>query len=123
MDQKFITHKDLDVWKLGIELVEKIYTVTKTFPKEEIYGLTSQIRRSAVSIPSNIAEGAARNSKKEFLQFLYFSLGSIAELETQLIISQRLEYLDGPELFESIEIIRRKLLNFIKYIKQRNNEG
>jgi four helix bundle protein len=79
------THGDLDVWKNGIELVKKIYILTKDFPKEEIYTLTSQIRRLAISIPSNIAEGAARNSKKEFIQFLYIALGSAAELETQLI--------------------------------------
>lgn len=123
MSQKFITHKDLDVWKLGIDLVERTYSLTKSFPKEEIYGLTSQIRRSAVSISSNIAEGAARNSKKEFLQFLYISLGSLSELETQLIIAQRLGYLTGSELFELIEVIRRKLVNFIKHIKQKNDEG
>jgi four helix bundle protein len=64
------THKDLDVYKLSIELVTEIYQLTASFPKEEMYGLTSQIRRSAVSIPSNIAEGSARNHKKEFIQFL-----------------------------------------------------
>ncbi len=64
------THKDLKVYNLSIELVVEIYALTKTFPKEELYGLTSQIRRSAISIPSNIAEGAARNSKKEYIQFL-----------------------------------------------------
>ena len=63
------THKDLKVYNLSIELVVEIYALTKTFPKEELYGLTSQIRRSAISIPSNIAEGAARNSKKEYIQF------------------------------------------------------
>jgi len=109
-NQKFITHKDLDVWKLGIEFVEKVYFTTKSFPKEKIYSLTSQIRRSAVSIPLNIAEGAARNSKKEFLQFLYISLGSLSELETQLIISQNLGYVTESELFESIEVVRRKCL-------------
>jgi four helix bundle protein len=65
-----ITHKDLDIWKLGIELVEKVYEMTTEFPKEEIYGLTNQMRRAAVSIPSNISEGAARSGKKEFIQFL-----------------------------------------------------
>jgi len=65
------THKDLDIWKLGIDLVEQIYKETQAFPREEMYGLTSQMRRAAVSYPSNIAEGAARGSKKEFLQFLY----------------------------------------------------
>ena len=84
------THKDLDVWKLGIELVQEVYEVTKVFPKEEMYGLTSQIRRAAVSIPSNIAEGYARESIKELIRFLYISLGSLSELETQLLISIKL---------------------------------
>jgi len=76
------THKDLDVWKLGIKLVQDIYMHTKSFPKEEVYGLTSQLRRSAVSIPSNIAEGYARAGNKELIQFLYIALGSPSELDT-----------------------------------------
>ena len=85
-----LTHKDLDIWKLGVDLVGEIYRVTRQFPYEEIYGLTVQMRRSAVSIPSNISEGAARSSKKEFIQFLYISLGSLAELETQILIAEKL---------------------------------
>ena len=111
------THKDLDIWKLGIELVERIYKKTQHFPKVEMYGLTSQMRRAAISYPSNIAEGAARNSKKEFLQFLYISLGSLSELETQLIIANRIGYLDSLEIVDAIEVLRKKHLNFIKYIK------
>ena len=80
-------YRDLNVWKKAIKLVKAIYKLTQTFPKEEIYGLTSQMRRSAVSIPSNIAEGQARRGNKEFSQFLYVSKGSAAELETQLIDS------------------------------------
>ncbi len=68
--QPMMTHKDLDIWKLGIELVERVYEMTAEYPKEEIYGLTNQMRRASVSIPSNISEGAARSSKKEFIQFL-----------------------------------------------------
>ena len=113
------THKDLDIWKLGIELVEKIYKLTALFPKEEIYGLISQMRRAAVSIPSNISEGAARNHKKEYIQFLYMSLGSLSELETQIIISQKLNYLSDNAIMKEIEILRRKLLNFIKYLKKK----
>lgn len=111
------THKDLDIWKLGIELVVEVYKLTDNFPKEEIYGLTAQMRRCAVSVPSNIAEGAARNSKKEYLKFLYISLGSLSELETQLIIAQRLNYLENSK-FEILEKLRRKMLNFIKYLKR-----
>ena len=112
-----MTHKDLEIWKLGIELVEKVYEITAEFPKEEIYGLTNQMRRAAVSIPSNISEGAARSSKKEFVQFLYVALGSLAELETQAMISEKLNYLKSPPLMELIEKQRRKQLNFIKYLK------
>ena len=88
--QKVNTHHDLDVWKRSISYVTKIYELTETCQSEERFGLISQIRRSAISIPSNVAEGAAHRSDKEFLQFLYISLGSVAELETQLIISNNL---------------------------------
>ncbi|MGB7572356.1 MAG: four helix bundle protein [Thermodesulfobacteriota bacterium] len=115
--EKLITHKDLDIWKLGIELVQEVYKTTVEFPKEEIYGLTNQMRRAAVSIPSNISEEAARSSKKEFIQFLYVALGSLAELETQAIISEKLGYLKNHPLMELIEKQRRKQLNFIKYLK------
>ncbi len=112
-----LMHKDLDIWKIGIDLVEMVYQLTKKYPKEEIYSLTAQIRRASVSVPSNIAEGAARKNKSEFLQFLYIALGSLSELETQLIISQRLNYLQSTDIFETVEKLRRKLLNYIKYIK------
>ena len=113
-------HKDLDVWKLGIELVEKIYKITSQFPKFEHFGLSSQMQRSAVSVPSNIAEGAARNSEKEYIRFLYISLGSLSELETQLIISQKLNYNNDKFILEEVEKLRRKLLKFIKYFKEKN---
>jgi len=112
-----MTHKDLDIWKQGIELVEEVYQATAQFPREEVYGLTNQMRRASVSIPSNISEGAARGSKKEFIKFLYVVLGSLAELETQTIISERLGYLKNHPLTELIEKQRRKQLNFIKYLK------
>ncbi len=112
-----MTHKDLDIWKQGIELVEEVYRATSEFPKEEIYGLTNQMRRASVSVPSNISEGAARSGKKEFIKFLYVALGSLAELETQTIISEKLGYLRGHQLMELIEKQRRKQLNFIKYLK------
>ena len=88
MSNKVKTHKDLDVWKLAIDFVTKIYLRTDDFPKNEEFGLKSQIRRAVVSIPANISEGAARNSTKEFLQFLHISLGSLSELETLLIIQR-----------------------------------
>lgn len=95
-----MTHKDLDAWKLSVELVQELYQITAGFPKEEMFGLTSQIRKSAVSIPSNIAEGSARNHKREYLQFLYVALGSAAELDTQLIIARNLGFIPA-ELYQS----------------------
>ncbi len=92
--------KDLQIWQKSRVLVSDIYKITQNFPKEEMYGLTSQIRRCAVSIPSNIAEGRSRNTKKEFQYFLGIAYGSLAELETQLIISCDLEYLDDNNLIE-----------------------
>ena len=115
------THKDLDVWKLGIELVKDIYILTKNFPKNEQFGMVAQMRRCAVSIPSNIAEGAARNSRKEYLQFLYISLGSMSELETQLILSKELNFIDDTEVIGKLETLRKKMLNFIKYMKNDKN--
>ena len=111
---KSTTHKDLDIWKRGIEFDERIYKITADFPREEIYGLVSQLRRAAISYPSNIAEGAARSSKKEYIQYLYISLASLSEIETQLIISKRLDYLKGNDLFEEIDnnfVIYPELIN------------
>ena len=84
------SYKDLKVWQKSLELVTEIYNLTEKFPKSEIYGLTSQMQRAAVTIPSNIAEGQKRGHSKEFLQFLYISYGSGAELETQIEICKRL---------------------------------
>lgn len=81
-------YKELIVWQKSVDLVTEVYAVTKDFPKEEIYSLTSQIRRSAISIPSNIAEGHSRRSQTDYLQFLKIARGSCAELETQLLISK-----------------------------------
>lgn len=115
------THKDLKSWQRAIELVTKIYEVTQSFPDVEKYGLSNQIRRAAISIPSNIAEGAARKSEKENIQFLYIALGSVAEVETQLIISRNLDYIDEEQyqtLNISLESIRKPLIGLIKYLKQ-----
>lgn len=113
-------HKNLDAWKLSINFVTEIYKITHSFPKEELYGLTNQIRRCAVSIPSNIAEGSARQSDKELVQFLYISLGSLSELETQLIIAQNLNYvLDLVEPLERLNNIKRTILGLVKYLKSK----
>ena len=110
-------HKNLTVWSKSIELAEEIYKITKEFPKEELYGIVSQIRRSAVSISANIAEGAARNSNKEYIQFLYIALGSLSELETELIISNRVGYLKNEIIFKKLIEIKKLLLGLIKYRK------
>ena len=82
-----------------------------------MYGLTAQIKKSAISIPSNIAEGAARGTRNEYLRFLYISLGSLSELETQLEIAKRLRFITEVEIMSEVEILRKKMLNFIKYLK------
>ena len=112
-------HKDLEVWKKSMDLVSNIYKITESFPNKELYGLTNQIRRAAVSIPSNIAEGAARNSKKEFIQFLYIALGSLSELETQIIIANRLEYLNNLDtLLEDLKFSQKLINGLIYYLKK-----
>ncbi len=104
-------YKELEVWKKGIALVVAIYETAKKFPKEEIYALADQIKRAAVSIPSNIAEGASRNSTKEFIQFLSIALGSTSELETQIIIAEKVGYIQNGENLRSDITIVRKMLN------------
>lgn len=111
------THRDLDVWKEGMELTVSVYRELEEFPTAEKFGLVDQIKRSAVSIPSNIAEGAARHSSKEFMQFLYIALGSAAELETQLILSQKLGFLNNSGIFDELEKVKSKLLGLIRYLK------
>ncbi|SDL79708.1 four helix bundle protein [Salinimicrobium catena] len=109
------SHQDLTVYQKSLDLVEEIYKLTQTFPSEEKFGVTSQLRRAAVSVPSNIAEGAARKGSKEFSRFLYISLGSLAEIETLLTISTRLQFLkESPTLKEEVIYIRRMLLKLIK---------
>jgi len=93
--KKVKTNIDLILWQKSIEFVSSIYKVTAFFPTNETYAITTQIRRAVISIPSNIAEGAARHSRKEYIQFLYITLGSIAELDTQLLISKNLSYISS----------------------------
>ena len=112
-------HKDLDVWKKSIELITEIYSITANFPNEEKYGIVSQIRRAAVSIPSNIAEGCARFSDKENLRFLDIARGSLAELETQLIISKNLGFIDSDNLIKKISPIAQMLSGLKRHLKQK----
>lgn len=117
--QKPKNHKDLEAWKQSMDLVDLIYRATKEFPPEELYGLVSQMRRAAVSVPSNVAEGAARNGKKELNQFLHISLGSLSELETQILISTRLGYLNQEDIMLlQIEKVRKLLLGLIKHLRK-----
>ena len=113
------THKELDVWKEAIDLVTKVYGLTNGFPDTEKFGLISQIRRSAVSVPSNIAEGAARGSNKEYVHFLNISLASLSELETQLIISEKLNYPSDPQIVKDLEKIQSKLYKLRNYLKSK----
>ena len=114
---KIKDYKELKIWQKGIEVTDRVYRVTRSFPQDELYGLTSQMRRAAVSIPSNIAEGFARQHRKEYIQFLFTALGSCAELETQSIIAERQHYLirmDKEELVEALNHQARKTMNLIK---------
>jgi four helix bundle protein len=117
MPGKIKTYRDLDIGKTGIELVKDIYRVTEKFPKQEMYGLVSQMRRAAVSIPSNVAEGFRRHHNREYVQFLYMSLGSCAELETQVTIAEALKYLQKDTetiLLERLDHICRMISNLLK---------
>ena len=112
-------YKELKVWVKSVELCEIIYKITASFPSEEKFGLTNQIRRASVSIPSNIAEGAGRNSSKEFRQFLAVAAGSCYETETQLLIAQKLNYTkEESEAFLLIEEIQKMLFAFSNKLKE-----
>lgn len=118
------TYKDLLIWQKGMELTELVYQLVNEFPKEEMYALTSQIKRSSVSIPSNISEGYGRNTAKSYSQFIKISRGSLYELETQLILAEKLNFIQNKELLYSImELIEQegKMMNsFIKKIETTN---
>lgn len=117
--RKLNSYKELIVWQKSIDLVEQIFKITAKFPKSELYGLTSQMRRAVVAIPSNIAEGAGRQHTKEFIQFLAIAEGSATELETQLIIALRVNFLDNNdyeqisalllEIFKMLRVLMKKL--------------
>lgn len=114
-------HKELDVWKQSVDLVVEVYRITRGLPKEEIYGLTSQIRRAAVSIPSNISEGAARQTEKEFIQFLHVALGSASELETQLIIASKLKYFEDPDkMLDKLTSVMKLIHGLIRHYKNKS---
>lgn len=110
-------HYKLEAWKNAMDLVDKIYNVSKDFPLEEKFGLTSQMRRAAISVPSNLAEGAARKSNSEFANFINIAKGSLSELETQLIISKRQNYIeDISHLIDLIGTVSSQLNGFYNYV-------
>ncbi len=111
--QRIQSYRDLIVWQKSIELVKSVYTLIREFPKYETYGLSDQLRRSSVSVPSNIAEGQARQHTGEFRQFLYISLGSIAEVDTQIIIAEQLNYISKEEAKE----IQQRIIEIQKMLR------
>jgi four helix bundle protein len=115
-EKKISGYKDLLVWQKGIALVERVYRITGVFPAEEKFGLVSQMRRAAVSIPSNIAEGQAHHTKGEFVQFISHAEGSVAELDTQLIIAVHLTYCTQAQAASSFELLSelRRMLNALR---------
>ena len=118
MNNEIRPHYRLEAWKESIALVKAVYAATKNFPKEETYGLVSQMRRAAISVPSNIAEGAARSGKKEFAQFLNVARGSLSELETQLIIGMELGYVgEDHDIFSRLDKASRLLTGLHKSVK------
>jgi four helix bundle protein len=117
-------HQNLDVWRKAIDFVVDVYKITEEFPKEEKFGLTSQVRRTAVSVVANIAEGAGRKSTKEFINFLSIAQGSASEVETELLISLRLNYLteeDYQRLFNSLDEIGKMLSGHSNHLRAKLN--
>jgi four helix bundle protein len=120
------THKDLLVWQKSIDFVVDMYEITKSFPQSELFSLTNQIRRCVTSIPANIAEGSGRKGNRELVQFLYISLGSASELETHLIIAQRLHYIDintFEKTTNNLTEIMKMLSGLIKTIKHKETNN
>ena len=117
------TYKDLDLWQVSMGFVADVYRVTKEFPSEERYGLCMQLRRAAVSIPSNIAEGSSRKTTRQMIHFLYIALGSLAEVETQIEISRDLNFIKEIGLLEEkIVRIRNMLLGLVKAVRGRKRD-
>ena len=121
---KIRNFKDLEIWQRGVDLATSVYSVTKAFPKEEMYGLTSQMRRAAVSVPSNIAEGFNRRSNRDYSRFLYIALGSLAEMETQTRIARNLDFMASSAaeaLIKEIDEIQRMTRNLIKRLEEKED--
>lgn len=118
------SYKDLEVWQKAMELVVSCYQITRNFPKNEVYGLASQLQRAAVSIPANIAEGRSRKHSKEFVQYLSIAYGSLAELETHIQIAQRLNYIDSDkeeQILDKTAEIGRMINGLRKSVEKRSS--
>ena len=117
------TFENLDVWKHSVDLSTKIYCVSKQFPKEELYGITSQIRRAVISVTSNIAEGSGVNSNADYIRYLGIASGSLNEVESLIVVAEKLGYLkinEFKELKKSIEIERKLLYGLINYLRKKD---
>jgi four helix bundle protein len=117
------SYRDLVVWQEGMQLAKAIYLATERFPKQEIYGLISQLRRCSVSIPSNIAEGHARDSTLEYLRFISISMGSLAELETQVLLAKELDYLTEVEvrsILEPSDVLGKRLRSLANSLRTKS---
>lgn len=124
MEESVRSHHDLTIWKDSIELASNIYDDTQSFPDDELYSLVNQMRRAAVSIPSNIAEGSERKSAKSFIHFLRIANGSLAELETQLIISNKLKFITTAkesEYQKHIISLKKRIYSLVKYLKEKGD--
>ncbi len=118
-------HKNLNAWIKSFEFVKEVYSITERYPSEEKFGLVSQMRRAAVSAPVNIAEGAARKSKKEFIQFLHISLGSLTELDTLILLSSELGFIakaESEKLIEELDIIGKIIYGLIKNLESKTSQ-
>ena len=118
------SHRDLNVWQLGMEIAEQVYALTQSFPSEEKFGITNQLRRAAASVPANIAEGNGRDSTKEYLRFLSIAVGSLAEIETFLELATRLHFGDLEKANQLMELIgeeRRMLCGLQRSLRKRLN--
>ena len=119
------SYKDLKVWQKAMNLVEEVYRLTANFPREELYGLVSQLNRAAVSVPSNLAEGSSRRSTKEYLRFVRISLGSVAELETQVELAKRLKFITELQqniLTNLLDEVGRMLNGLDKALEEKVNQ-
>ena len=125
-DRKILSHRDLKVWKASVELAVRCYELTRAFPKEEMFGLTSQIRRAAVSVAANIAEGYGRENPGSFVQFLRMAQGSLKELETHMVIAERIGILDGKEaaaVLSASEENGKMLRSLIRVTQRKQGNG